>query len=74
MESSITDDLGAPSESWDVADLDASMRQFILSSSSKKNKDNIDFSSVDNNNDDQSELLDSSGTSTDGCGCGGGGG
>ncbi|PHU14171.1 hypothetical protein BC332_15376 [Capsicum chinense] len=28
----------------------------------KKNKDNIDSSSVDNNNDDQSELLDSLGT------------
>ncbi|KAF3669854.1 hypothetical protein FXO37_08820 [Capsicum annuum] len=77
MEGSVTDDLGAPPESWEVADLDASMRRLILSSSSKKNKDNIDSSSVDNNNNnnnsDQSELLDSSGTGTGGGGGGGSG-
>ncbi|KAM3360166.1 R3H domain-containing protein 2 isoform X1 [Capsicum galapagoense] len=76
MEGSVTDDLGAPPESWEVADLDASMRRLILSSSSKKNKDNIDSSSVDNNNNnnnsDQSELLDSSGTGTGGGGGGSG--
>ncbi|KAM3375744.1 hypothetical protein P3S68_014458 [Capsicum galapagoense] len=75
MEGSVTDDLGAPPESWKVADLDASIRQLIFSSSSKKNNDNIDSSSVDNNNDDQSELLDSLGTGTgDGDDSGGGSG
>ncbi|PHT47921.1 hypothetical protein CQW23_12129 [Capsicum baccatum] len=64
MEGSVTDDLGSPPESWEVTDLDASIRRLIFSLSSKKNKDNIDSSSVDNNNDDQSELLDSSSTGT----------
>lgn len=53
---SVADDLGAPPESWEVADLDASMRRLILSSS-KKDSDSSS-SSVNN----QSELLDSSGS------------
>ncbi|MCD7455374.1 hypothetical protein HAX54_027990 [Datura stramonium] len=52
---SVADDLGAPPESWEVADLDASMRRLILSSS-KKDADSSSSSSVNN----QSELLDSS--------------
>lgn len=52
---SVADDLGAPPESWEVADLDASMRRLILSSS-KKDAD----SSSSSVNDNQSELPDSS--------------
>ncbi|XP_006361456.1 R3H domain-containing protein 2-like isoform X1 [Solanum tuberosum] len=52
---SVADDLGAPPESWEVADLDASMRRLILSS--KKDQSDSSSSSVNNN---QSELPDSS--------------
>lgn len=52
---SVADDLGAPPESWEVADLDASMRRLILSSS-KKDQSDSSSSSVNNN---QSELPDS---------------
>ncbi|CAN4126434.1 unnamed protein product [Withania somnifera] len=70
---SVTDDLGAPPESWEVADLDASMRRLILSSSSSskiKDSDSSPPSSVNNN---QSELLDSSGSGS-GSAAGGGSG
>ncbi|XP_059307726.1 uncharacterized protein LOC132059198 isoform X1 [Lycium ferocissimum] len=66
MEGSVSvamDDLGAPPESWEVADLDASMRRLILNS---KNKDKDDDNSVNNNNNNQSELLDSSGSGSGG--------
>lgn len=65
---SVTDDLGAPPESWEVADLDASMRRLILSSSSSsKNKDS-DSSSPSSVNNNQSELLDSSASAGGGSG------
>ncbi|CAN4114398.1 unnamed protein product [Withania somnifera] len=75
---SVTDDLGAPPESWEVADLDASMRRLILSSSSSKNKDSDSSSpssvSNNNNNNNQSELPDFSATAVGGGGGGGGSG
>ncbi|XP_055830890.1 uncharacterized protein LOC129899917 [Solanum dulcamara] len=64
---SVADDLGAPPESWEVADLDASMRRLILSSS-KKDSDSSSSSSVNNNNNNQSELLDSSALASAGAG------
>ncbi|KAJ8551513.1 hypothetical protein K7X08_021528 [Anisodus acutangulus] len=56
---SVTDDLGAPPESWEVADLDANMRRLILNSSKNKDSGSSSSSTVHNN---QSELLDSSGS------------
>lgn len=61
----ITDDLGAPPESWEVADVDASMRRLILSSSKKDSESSV------NNNSNQSELLDSSSSALARAGSGG---
>lgn len=49
----VDSDIGAPPESWEVADLDASMHRLMLSSSKK----DLNNSSANNN---QSELGDTS--------------
>lgn len=58
-------DLGAPPESWEVADLDASMRRLMLSSSkmdfnnpSASASSSSSSSSANHNGNDQSELGD----------------
>lgn len=52
----VDSDLGAPPESWEVADLDASMRPLMLSSAKKESN----TSSANKNGNDQSELGDGS--------------
>ncbi|KAL3520877.1 hypothetical protein ACH5RR_019026 [Cinchona calisaya] len=53
MEDSVVDsELGAPPDSWEVADLDANVRRLMLSSAKKDS----DISSANNNGNNQSEL------------------
>lgn len=59
----VDSDLGAPPESWEVADLDASMHRLLLSSSKKdfnNSSASASSSSANNNGNDQSELGDAS--------------